>query len=360
MKLVIFGLTISSSWGNGHATLLRALCRQLIAAGHEIVFFERDVPYYAAHRDLDELDGGHLVLYSDWQEAAPRAWHELRDADAAMVTSYCPDGIAASEFVWSSSALRVFYDMDTPVTLSRWRTGEALSYVDARGLGEYDLVLSFTGGGALTALQEEMGARKVAPLYGSVDPEFYHRVAPVEQYRARFSYLGTYAADRQASLDKLFIQPARHFPHERFIIGGAQYPPEFPWTANMYFMRHLSPPEHPAFLCSSALTLNVTREAMRTRGWCPSGRLFEASACGVPIVSDTWAGLDEFFTPGEEILTAETTEDAINALSLTDRELSRIAAAAQHRTLTEHSAARRAAQLEQLLETARDPEAVTV
>jgi spore maturation protein CgeB len=360
MKLVIFGLTISSSWGNGHATLLRAICRQLISSGHEIVFFERDVPYYAAHRDLQELEGGQLVLYSNWEDAAPRAWHELRDADAAMVTSYCPDGIAASEFVWSSSALRVFYDMDTPVTLSHWRNGEPLSYVDQRGLGEYDLVLSFTGGGALTALQQEMGARKVAPLYGSVDPDFYHRVAPVEQYRARFSYLGTYAADRQAALERLFIQPAQRFPQERFIIGGAQYPQEFPWTPNMYFMRHLSPPEHPAFFCSSAMTLNVTRDTMKTMGWCPSGRLFEASACGVPIVSDTWAGLDEFFTPGEEILTAETTEDAVNALSLTDRELSRIAAAAQHRTLTEHSAARRASQLEELLETARDPEPVAV
>ena len=205
-----------------------------------------------------------------------------------------------------------------------------------------------------------MGARKVAPLYGSVDPDFYHRVAPVEQYRARFSYLGTYAADRQAALEKLFIQPAQRFPQERFIIGGAQYPEDFPWTPNMYFMRHLSPPEHPAFFCSSAMTLNVTRDTMKTMGWCPSGRLFEASACGVPIVSDTWAGLDEFFTPGEEILTAETTEDAINALSLTDRELSRIAAAAQHRTLTEHSASRRASQLEELLETARDPEPLAV
>jgi spore maturation protein CgeB len=358
MKLVIFGLTISSSWGNGHATLLRALFRQLIGAGHEIVFFERDVPYYAAHRDLNELPGGQLVLYGHWEDAAPRAWHELRDADAAMVTSYCPDGIAASELVWSSSALRVFYDMDTPVTLSRWRNGEALSYVDARGLGEYDLVLSFTGGGALTALRDEMGARKVAPLYGSVDPDFYHPVAPNEQYRARLSYLGTFAADRQENLDKLFIQPAHRFPHERFIIGGAQYPPEFPWTSNMYFLRHLAPPEHPAFFCSSALTLNVTRETMRRMGWCPSGRLFEASACGVPILSDTWDGLDEFFTPGEEILTAETTEEAINAIQLTDRELSRIAAAARERTRTEHSAARRAEQLEDLLSQAREPDAI--
>ena len=358
MKLVVFGLTISSSWGNGHATLLRALFRQLIARGHHIVFFERDVPYYAAHRDLHELSGGKLIFYSSWDDVLGTARHELSDADVAMVTSYCPDGIAASELVWSSNVLRTFYDMDTPVTLSNLRAGEPLSYVDSRGLGEYDLVLSFTGGGALTALQEEMGAGKVAPLYGSVDPDLYQRATPNEYYRASFSYLGTYAADRQPALEKLFIESARRLPDQRFVIGGAQYPQEFPWSDNIFFVRHLPPPEHPAFFSSSRLTLNVTRDTMKTMGWCPSGRLFEASACGTPVVSDMWDGLDEFFTPGEEIFIAHSTDDAISALQLSDRELSKIAAASRERTLSEHSASRRAEQLEQLLVEAREAETV--
>ena len=358
MKLVVFGLTISSSWGNGHATLLRALFRQLIAKGHCIVFFERDVPYYAAHRDLHELPGGKLILYRAWGEALAAARQEVSDADVAMVTSYCPDGVAAAELVWSSNALRVFYDMDTPVTLAKVRAGEPLTYVDACGLGEYDLVLSFTGGGALTALTRELGARKVAPLYGSVDPDLYQRVSANEYYRADFSYLGTYAADRQAALERLFIEPARRQPGQRFVIGGAQYPQEFPWADNIFFVQHLPPSEHPSFFSSSRVTLNVTRDTMKTMGWCPSGRLFEASACGTPIVSDNWDGLDDFFTPGEEILLADATEDAVAALQLSDNELSRIATAARARTLTEHSAARRAEQLEQLLVEARESEAV--
>lgn len=360
MKLVVFGLTISSSWGNGHATLLRALFRQLSARGHHIVFFERDVPYYAAHRDLHELPNGKLVLYSSWAEVIEQARRAVSDADVAMVTSYCPNGVAASELVWSSSALRVFYDMDTPVTLSQLRAGRSLTYVDSRGLGEYDLVLSFTGGGALTALQEEMGARAVAPLYGSVDVELYQRVPADERYRAGFSYLGTYAADRQATLERLFIEPARQLPNKRFIIGGAQYPGEFPWTPNIFFVQHLPPSEHPAFFSSSRLTLNVTRESMRAMGWCPSGRFFEASACGTALVSDTWAGINEFYTPGEEILIAETTEAALEALQLTDAELGKIASAARERTLAEHSSARRAEQLEDLLIGARTPEPVEV
>ena len=358
MKLVVFGLTISSSWGNGHATLLRALFRQLIAKGHHVVFFERDVPYYAAHRDLHELPGGKLILYRDWEEALAAARREVADADVAMVTSYCPDGVAAAELVWSANALRVFYDMDTPVTLANIRAGEPLTYVDSRGLGEYDLVLSFTGGGALTALERELGARKVAPLYGSVDPDLYQRVSPNEYYRADFSYLGTYAADRQEALERLFIEPARRRPGERFLIGGAQYPQGFPWADNIFFVRHLPPPEHPSFFSSSRVTLNVTRDTMKTMGWCPSGRLFEASACGTPTISDRWDGLDDFFAPGEEILLADTAEDAVAALQLSDDELARIARAARDRTLDEHSAARRAEQFEQLLAEARDSEAV--
>ncbi|HEV3408693.1 MAG TPA: glycosyltransferase [Chthoniobacterales bacterium] len=358
MKLVFFGLTISSSWGNGHATLLRALFRQLTMRGHYVVFFERDVPYYRAHRDLHELPGGKLILYTGCEDASAQARRELADADVAVVTSYCFDGLAAAELVWSSSALRVFYDMDTPVTLSNVRAGKPLTYMDERGLAEYDLVLSFTGGGALTALEDELGARKVAPLYGSVDPDLYQRVRPNKYYRADFSYLGTYAADRQSALERLFIEPARQLPTERFVLGGAQYPEHFPWAPNIFFLQHLAPSEHPAFFSSSRLSLNVTRDTMKAMGWCPSGRLFEASACGTPLVSDNWPGLEDFFTPGEEILIADSTADALSALQLSDAELSKIASAARARTLEAHSSARRAQEFEELLARAREPETI--
>lgn len=360
MKLVVFGLTISSSWGNGHATLLRALFRQLIAAGDTVVFFERDVPYYAAHRDLHRLDGGRLIFYSDWADARAKAQAELADADAGLVTSYCPDGVAATQAVCDSSAARIFYDMDTPVTLANVRAGKPLSYLGPDGCSAFDLVLSFTGGGALTALKQDLGAQRVAALYGSVDPALYRPVTVEKRPRAAFSYLGTYAADRQPALDRLFIEPARRCPGARFVIGGAQYPDDFPWGSNIFFQHHLAPSEHPAFYCSSRLTLNVTRDSMRWLGWCPSGRLFEAAACGVPIVTDQWMGLDEFFTPGEEILLAETADDVINAMQLGDAELNRIATAARARTLAEHTAARRAEQLRDLLASACRREAVTV
>src|SRR6266480_2716998 len=204
MKIVIFGLTISSSWGNGHATVWRSLCRQLIRRGHHIVFFEHDLPYYAMHRDLWQLDGGTLRLYESWSEIVDVAERELCNADVGIVTSYCPDAIAASELVWSSPAVRVFYDLDSPVTLARLRAGDAVPYIHPNGLSEFNLVLSFTAGAALDALRFELGAKEVAPLYGSVDPEVHSRVAPKESYRAALSYLGTYSQDRQGALQDLF------------------------------------------------------------------------------------------------------------------------------------------------------------
>jgi spore maturation protein CgeB len=351
MKLVIFGLTISSSWGNGHATLWRALCGALAKRNTQVVFFEKDVPYYAQHRDHWEMpEGSELVLYSSWEAIRPLAAKHLEDADAAMVTSYCPDGKEASQLVCESNAeVKCFYDLDTPVTFSKLDAGEDVPYLPADGLGGFDLVLSYTGGAALTELQSRLGAKSVAPLYGSVDPAVHFPVAPAAHYRADFSYLGTYAADRQEMLERLFIAPAAQFPEKRFVIGGAQYPSDFPWGANIFFVRHLPPAEHPAFYCSSRLTLNVTRKAMAEMGYCPSGRLFEAAACGVAMVSDWWEGLDEFFTPGREILIARSSEEAIQALQISDAEAARISRAGREKTLSCHTAEHRAIDLENAL-----------
>ena len=350
MKLVIFGLALSSSWGNGHATLWRGLVRALAAQGHRITFFEKDVPYYAAHRDGWPLPHGvALELYTGLEQDWPRMERELRGADVAMVTSFCPQGAAVCGRVLASPVpLRCFYDLDTPVTLEALRSGATVEYLPPDGLRGFDLVLSYTGGRALDALRTELGAPRVAPLYGFVDPAAHRPSTPDPAFVADLSYLGTYAADRQPALAELLLKPARQRPGSRFLIGGAMYPQDFPWGENIFFVRHLPPELHPAFFSSTRLTLNITRAAMAAYGWCPSGRLFEAAACGAPLLSDAWEGLDSFFTPGEEILTARTAEDVLAALELGNEELRRMASRARERVLAAHTAAHRACQLETL------------
>jgi spore maturation protein CgeB len=359
MKIVIFGLSISSSWGNGHATLWRGLCRSLAARGHVITFFERDVPYYAANRDLTNPPGVELVFYPDWEQARQCAMTQLSDADVAIVTSYCPDGIAASEAVFSCSRpVSVFYDLDSPITLDRLAQGHPIPYIGPRGLADFDLVLTYTGGAALEELKLRLGAKRAVPLYGSVDPTIHFPVEPTGRYSADLSYLGTYSDDRQQAVQRLLVDPARRLPNRRFLIGGPLYPRTFPWGKNIFYNSHVPPGDHPDFYCSSRITLNVTRAPMARMGYCPSGRLFEAAACGVPILSDNWEGLELFFQPGAEILIGETADDVVDALQISREQLRDIAHSARQRCLEQHTSDIRAAELERIVETAVSKAAV--
>lgn len=351
MKLVVFGLTMSSSWGNGHATIWRGLARGLSLRGHKVVFFEKDVPYYSSHRDLTEPEGAELVLYDTWEAIRARAQRELSGADAGIVTSYCHDALDASLLLLASrTAVKCFYDLDTPVTLKAVREGTRADYIPPYGLGDFDVVLSYTGGKAVDGLKTVLNARKVEALYGSVDPLSHGPAMPLREYAADLSYLGTYAKDRQDALTDLFLNPADRLNDKKFMIGGALYPEDFPWKPNIYFVRHVPPPSHPSFYCSSDFTLNVTRGAMKEMGYCPSGRLFEAAACGVPVISDWWEGLDEFFEPGSEIIIAHTGDDVISALQMDKIEVKKIGKRARERALSEHTSLIRARELEGILE----------
>ncbi|MDQ6671108.1 MAG: glycosyltransferase [Chloroflexota bacterium] len=347
MRLCIFGLTLSSSWANGHATPWRGLLKALQADGHQATFFERDVDYYAAQRDLPAPDFCDLVLYDDWSSVLGRARAAAREADVALVTSYCPDGVPASRLVLATAGpLKVFYDLDTPVTLAAFNANGTAGYLTPDLVSEFDLYLSFTGGRVLDELRSRWGARRTAPLYGSVDPSLHARVAnPPAEFRCSLGYLGTYARDRQASLERLLIQPARERLDDRFFVVGSLYPHHIDWPANVHTRWHLEPGEHAAFYSANRVTLSVTRQAMREWGFTPSGRLFEAASCGTPVLTDRFPGVEEFFAPGEEILVADTADDVQAALDLSDAELGRIGAAARERTLAHHTGANRAREL---------------
>ncbi|HWR16669.1 MAG TPA: glycosyltransferase [Terriglobales bacterium] len=352
MKITIFGLTISSSWGNGHATPYRAIVRALKRLGHEVVFYEKDVPYYAKRRDFASAEFCELVLYSGWASVRTRALADVRESDVVVNASYCPDGKQiCDEVLETDGPLKVFYDLDTPVTVAALAAGMC-DYLRSDQIPEIDLYLSFTGGMTLHELRTKWHAKKALPLYGCVDPEVHRRVEVPEQYRCLMSYMGTYAADRQAKLDTLFLEPVRRRPEDVFVLAGSMYPAHWQWPSNLRRFEHVGPGDHPALYSSSRFTLNLTRDSMAVSGYCPSGRFFEAAACGTPIISDWFEGLDTFFTPGEEIFIAKNSDDVMSALALSDDEVALVAARARERTLAEHTGERRARELLSYLEAA--------
>lgn len=347
MKIVICGLSITSSWGNGHATTYRALVRGLNARGHEIVFFERDLEWYASNRDMPEPPFCRVHIYERWPDVQPRLRRELSDADVAMVGSYFPDSVGAIATVLeSNAAVKTFYDIDTPITVSKLRA-EGAEYLTREQLKEFDIYFSFTGGPILRELEEKFGAKRAVPLYCSFDPDRYRMSEPEARFRCDLSYMGTYAADRQPSLQKLLCEPAAQLPEKTFIVAGPQYPSDICWPANVKRIIHLEPKFHPPFYSSSRFTLNLTRKDMIEAGYSPSVRLFEAAGCGAAIISDTWPGIETFFAPGEEILLAGSCTSVARYLTqLSGPEAEMIGLRAQERVIAEHSAEKRAIQFE--------------
>ena len=349
MKLVVLGLSLSSSWGNGHATTFRALLKAFAARGHDVLFLERDVPWYRSRRDVSDPDYCRLEFYHNVEELD--GWRvEIRNADAVMVGSYVPDGVEVGRFVQATArGVTAFYDIDTPVTLAKLERGE-FDYVSPELIAGYDLYLSFTGGPTLDRIERQFGSPRARALYCSVDPEAYPPLDVPNQWD--LTYLGTYSDDRQPTLDKLLIEPARRLPLLRFCVAGPQYPDSIDWPSNVERIDHLPPSDHAAFYSASRYTLNVTRADMIAAGWSPSVRLFEAASCGTGIISDRWDGLDELFAPNREIVLANSTNEVVQRLSSPEAPAA-LGQAARQRILAAHTSAHRAEELETHINEAR-------
>ncbi|HEY1141598.1 MAG TPA: glycosyltransferase [Lysobacter sp.] len=344
LDIVVLGLSLRSAWGNGHATTYRALLRALEARGDRVLFLERDVPWYANNQDAAADLPGRLELYKDLSELKDRHAASVAAADLVIVGSYVPEGIDVGTWAQrTATGVVAFYDIDTPVTLAALAAGKC-DYLRADQIAHYDLYLSFTGGPTLRTLEDRYGAPFAVPLYCSADPQKYFPEAPEAAYD--LGYMGTYSDDRQPVLDRLLLGPAREWAQGRFVVAGPQYPDTIEWPDNVERIEHLPPSGHRNFYNTQRFTLNVTRADMVAVGWSPSVRLFEAAACGTPVISDPWPGLDGLFAPGEEILIAESGNEVVDWLRNVPEDLRRqLGAGARRRFLAEHTPDHRAVSL---------------
>jgi spore maturation protein CgeB len=344
LNIVIIGLSVTSSWGNGHATTYRALIEALTNRGHQVTFLERDVPWYRDNRDLMKPSGWNVEIYHSLQDLPRRFAPLIRDANLVVVGSYVPDGIAIAEWITAhAEGITAFYDIDTPVTLAGLDQG--LEYLSAAMIPRFDLYLSFSGGPVPGMIEDTYGSPMARVLYCSADPDLY-RPQPAEK-QWEMGYLGTYSDDRQPSVERLLLAPAKAIPDRRFVLGGSRYPADLTWPDNVERIDHLPQHEHPSFYSRQRFTLNITRADMRALGFSPSVRLFEAAACGTPVISDRWPGIETVFEPATEILLVSDARDVIQILrELPEERRLSTADRARRRILTEHTPDHRARQLE--------------
>ena len=344
MKIVFIGLTISSSWGNGHATTYRGLLKELGMMGHELYFLEHDKPWYSSNRDLGQPQEYKLEFYSSVQELRSKFETIVQTAHLVIVGSYVPQGVEVAEWVLETAGgVTAFYDIDTPVTLEKLDKGDE-EYISKRLIPEFDLYLSFSGGEVLQLLEKKYRAKKAKALYCSVDPGIYYPMELEKEYS--LGYLGTYSDDRQPTVQNFLMRPANLMRDEKFVVVGPGYPPDIQWPENVARIEHLPPDLHRNFYNRQKFTLNVTRQAMIKLGFSPSVRLFEAAACGVPIISDYWKGLTDLFEEGKEIFIARSMEDMVFILKNTSEEQRiKVGEAARKKIMNSHTASHRALEL---------------
>ena len=345
LDIVILGLSITSSWGNGHATTFRGLVRELNRNGHRVTFLERDVPWYASQRDLPEPPYCETFLYSNLPDLQKRFSELIEQADLVIVGSYVPEGVAVGDYVIETAqGVTAFYDIDTPVTLAKLDNKD-YEYLHPRLISQYQVYLSFTGGPILQHLENHFGSPMAKPFYCSFDPELYY--PEKNELKWDLGYLGTYSTDRQPPLQHLMLDAAIDFPQGKLVVAGPQYPDDIQWPPNVERIQHLPPSEHRKFYNSQRFTMNITRADMIKAGYSPSVRLFEAAACGTPIISDYWDGIETIFEPGKEILISGNAEDTLRYLrNISEDERKQIGESARKKVILNHTAAHRATELE--------------
>lgn len=344
-RFVFLALSNRSSWGNGHAATYHSLLRALVNRGHQVTFLERDQPVYAENHDVESFAGTDTYVYGSLAELEERFTHVAREADLVVVGSFVPDGIEVGRWALASAPGRVaFYDLDTPLTLAALIDGRC-SYVSRELIARYSLYLSITGGPTLEVLRRTHGADWVRPLYCSADPDVHFPEAT--DARWDLGYLGPHYDERPPALERLLFEPARVWPEGRFLVARLRPTEEVAWPSNIDTIKHFSRADKRRFYNEQRYTLNVPRRTSVAEGWSPNIGVFEAAACGTPIISEPWPGLDELLVPSVEVIVVRTTRDVVRILrELPEERRSKIANAARARILAEHTANHRAETLE--------------
>jgi spore maturation protein CgeB len=350
VSFAFFGSSLVSAYWNGACTYYRGLIRALHDRGHRVTFYEPRAYERQEHRDITDPDWARVVIYEPTDPAAVRAVVDrARDCDVIVKTSGVGiyDDVLEAAVATRCDALRVFWDVDAPATLSAMESGEMAALREL--VPSYDMVLTYGGGDPVIERYRALGARHCEPVYNALDPATHHPVAPSPELGCDLAFLGNRLPDRESRVRELFFGAVRRAPRQRFLLGGNGWADQVD-HANLHYLGHVSPGEHNAVNCSARAVLNVTRESMAANGFSPPTRVFEVAGAGACLITDAWEGIEEFLIPGVEVLTAGSGAEVADLIEDLDPERARaIGVAARERVLAEHTYAQRAEQVEGII-----------
>jgi spore maturation protein CgeB len=350
MNIAFYGSSLLSSYWNGAATYYRGLLRDLALRGWSVTFYEPDAFDRQSHRDIDPPEWAKVVVYPATEEAVRAVTAEARRADVVVKASGVGvfDDLLLEATVAAAAphALRLFWDVDAPATLAELRATP--DHPMHRLLPRLDMVLTYGGGPPVIDAYRAIGARACRPIYNALDPQTHHPVAFDPRFAGDLAFLGNRLPDREARVERFFLEPAAQLPERRFLIAGSGWDDK-PMPANVGRIGHLSTNDHNAFNVSPLAVLNIARDSMAEVGFSPATRVFEAAGAGACLITDAWEGIELFLTPDEEVLVARDGQDVVEHLAaLTPERARAIGEAARQRIVAEHTYARRAVEADAL------------
>ncbi|MBE7218475.1 MAG: glycosyltransferase, partial [Caulobacteraceae bacterium] len=310
MKIAFYGSSLLSAYWNGAATYYRGLLRELAVRGHAITFYEPDAFDRQSHRDIDPPEWARVVVYPAREDAAREVIARAAQADVVVKASgvgvfddLLLEGVVAAA---APHALRIYWDVDAPATLAEVRA--APDHPLRRALPQLDAVFTYGGGPPVVTAYEAIGARLCRPIYNALDPATHHPVPPEPRFAGDLNFLANRLPDREARVERFFLEPAARLPDRRFRLAGSGWGDK-PVPPNVELTGHLGTADHNAFNTSSLAVLNVARDSMAEVGFSPATRVFEAAGAGACLITDAWEGVEQFLQPDEEVLVARDGQD---------------------------------------------------
>jgi spore maturation protein CgeB len=352
VKICFFGSSLVSSYWNGAATYYRGMLKEIAALGHDITFYEPDAFERQSHRDIDNPSWARVVVYpateEGWQKALVQATQSadllVKASGVGVFDAELEDAIATVP----SNAIRIYWDVDAPATLDAIAADP--SHHLHRAIPRYDTVLTYGGGAPVVKAYRAVGARDCIPIYNALDPATHHPAPAKQEFAADLNLLANRLPDREARIERFFIEAAAQRPQQKFVLGGAGWDDK-PMPANIRTVGHVGTADHNAFFCSARATLNVNRESMARYGFSPPTRVFEAAGAGACLITDEWTGIDLFLEPDREVLVAADGSAVAAHLDALSPERARsIGERGRARILAHHTYRHRARQFNSLLE----------
>ncbi|HLH94884.1 MAG TPA: glycosyltransferase [Xanthobacteraceae bacterium] len=353
MKIAFFGSSLVSSYWNGAATYYRGLLKALAAFGHDITFYEPDAFERQQHRDIADPPWARVVVYPATLDGCHSALDEAA-CSADLIAKASGIGVFDEELATAIPDLAgprriiVYWDVDAPATLQSM-TQDPRHHLRAV-IPHYDCVFTYGGASPVVSRYLAFGARRCIPIYNALDPSTHFPVLACPEFRCDLGFLGNRLPDREPRVEEFLLRPARLLPDCEFLLGGAGWDDKR-LPSNVRCIGHVGTVRHNAFFCSGLATLNINRKSMAEFGYSPPTRIFEAAGATACIITDAWAGIEQFLEPGREILVAQN-GDAVAAIlrRLSNGDAARIGAAARARVLSEHTYAHRAREVIRVLD----------